>query len=578
MKLSEAFKLAAQSADPGERPLSAGLGCSFTPLHLETYLKAWLRRRMPSRGASLATGQYGDLRGTLERFAQLPLDAAAVALEWNDLDPRLALRQLSGWEPAALPDVLATARSSAEALAQGILKLADAMPVAVSLPSLPLPPMAHTPGWQAGSWVAELRLVISQFSVAIAGSPHVRLLDSQRLDHLSPPSERLDLRSECMSGFPFRLKHACVLAEQLSQLLAPPAPMKGLITDLDNTFWSGIVGDDGVEAVSWSLEDKSLLHGVYQQLLSSLADAGVLVAVASKNDPLVVQRAFERADLVCGKEHLFPIEVHWGPKSESVTRILQTWNIAADSVVFVDDSPLELAEVSLAHPGLQCLAFPCQDDQKIYELIVHLRDCFGKPALSAEDALRLDSLRQRSAIADVTAGAGHDLEAFQRKMDADIEVSWHKAQPDPRALELVNKTNQFNLNGRRFDEGTWLGRLRDPDASLMLVSYKDKFGPLGKIAVLMGVQHGRRFRVDAWVLSCRAFARRVEHRCLERLFERLDVDEIELSFEATPRNGPLREMLAELVGQPVDGPTRITRQAFQARCPALYHRVSEVLP
>jgi predicted enzyme involved in methoxymalonyl-ACP biosynthesis len=68
------------------------------------------------------------------------------------------------------------------------------------------------------------------------------------------------------------------------------------------------------------------LHGVYQQFVATLADAGVLVGVASKNDAALVEDAFSRSDLLLSKADIFPFEVHWSRKPESVQRILKTWN------------------------------------------------------------------------------------------------------------------------------------------------------------------------------------------------------------------------------------------------------------
>src|SRR5258708_40172043 len=105
---------------------------------------------------------------------------------------------------------------------------------------------------------------------------------------------RLDVQSELLSGFPYQLSHASALAELLAALVRNPIAKKGLITDLDDTLWAGILGESGVDGISWHLEQKAHIHGLNQQFLASLASAGVLIAVASKNDPALVEQAFER--------------------------------------------------------------------------------------------------------------------------------------------------------------------------------------------------------------------------------------------------------------------------------------------
>src|SRR5262249_17436886 len=150
----------------------------------------------------------------------------------------------------------------------------------------------------------------------------IKVVNPQLLDRLSSPGDRLDVSSELVSGFPYRLPHASAVAERLARVIRSPVPKKGLITDLDNTLLRGILGDDGPRDISWDLDHGSHIHGLYQQFLNSLAGAGILIAVASKNDPALVEEAFRRSDLILQRDRVFPLEVHWGAKSGSVERIL----------------------------------------------------------------------------------------------------------------------------------------------------------------------------------------------------------------------------------------------------------------
>ena len=99
------------------------------------------------------------------------------------------------------------------------------------------------------------------------------------------------------------------------------------------------------------------------------------------------------------------------------------------------------------------------------------------------------------------------------------------------------------------------------------------FGPLGKIAVIMGTNHNRVVRINGWVMSCRAFSRRIEHQCLNYLFGTLGADEIVFEYQSTPRNGPLQEFFAELLGETPKEGMRLSREQFAARVPPLFHGV-----
>ncbi len=570
MKLIEALNVLKQTAPAGAPLTRVHLACGFHPLHLLTFLQAELRGRLPGRAIAVDAGLFGDLEGNIER-APDGCEALAVVVEWEDLDPRLGMRRLGGWAPAALPDMVKTAQQSADRMLGALHRAAERMPVTVCLPTLPLPPIFFTPQERESAWERQLREVVAVFASRLDAP--VRVVNQQMLDEVSPTAGRFDLSSHLTSGFPYTLAHASALGGLLAECVAGRTAKKGLITDLDDTLWAGILGDDGVDGVSWDLEHHSQIHGLYQQLLASLAASGVLIAVASKNDPAMVERAFERNDLHLSKNNIFPMEAHWGRKPESVERILTAWNIAPDAVVFVDDSAAEAAEVKAAFPQMECIQFPKTDPRAFYELMKHLREIFSKSALTEEDGLRLSSLRDAVAWREAAAGHAESAEDFLRSLQATVTFSEIVLGEETRGFELVNKTNQFNLNGRRLSESDWYGALAAPGGVAWSVAYKDRFGPLGTIAVLLGKTQDTTLRLDAWVMSCRAFSRRIEQQCLRFLFEEHAAQQIILDFERTERNGPLRELLEQLTGRSPEAEVCLDRLQFIDRLPGLYHQV-----
>jgi FkbH-like protein len=548
------------------------LACGFTPLHLQNYLAAHLQKAMPERRVRIHTGLYGDLCGTLEQFSQQDGQVVAVALEWTDVDPRLGYRQLGGWGQRVEANILESAEAKLLRIREAISSVPPSSKIVISLPTLPLPPAFHTSGTQASRAELRLREALARFGTEIARNPQVTVVNQQRLDCVSPPHSRYDFRSDLHTGFPYTLTHADALGGILAGLIQPPVPKKGLITDLDDTFWSGLVGEDGHDGVSWDLANHSQIHGIYQQMLHALADHGVLIAIASKNSPEIAEKALSRRDLLIPREKIFPIEVHWKPKSGSVARILQTWNIGAEAVVFVDDSPMELEEVRAAHPGIECIQFPKSDYAAGLTFLERLRDLFGKATLSQEDSYRLESIRQAQNLA-ISNGNADSVERFLAQAEAEITFEFNPPASDKRVVELVNKTNQFNLNGIRYSEPEWHASLKRPGSFVLSVSYRDKFGPLGKIAVLKGVKEEGVVHLDTWVMSCRAFSRRIEYQCLTYLFSHFEVDEIAFDFQATPKNKPMEDFLAGLLGCAPSCRYRLTRATFEAKCPKLYHKI-----
>jgi FkbH-like protein len=460
-----------------------------------------------------------------------------------------------------------------ERISTGIRRMALHMQTVVALPALPLPPLFHTPGWQAAEAELLLHRDLMSFASELAHEANIAIVNPQFLAEV-PLALRLDIKSDMLTGFPYAVAYVDHLTSALAKTLIPPAPKKGIISDLDDTLWSGVVGEIGAEQIGWDLASRHQLHGLYQQLLSSLAEAGVLIGIASKNDPQVVRQAFERSDLRVHRDQIYPIEAHWNAKSVSVARILANWNISADSVIFIDDSSMELSEVAKAHPGIECIQFPKDNYVAGLAMLRRLRDLCGKQQVSPEDKLRLDSIRSGEAFRQQSANASTP-EDFLRQANGAISLDFHAAKV-PRILELVNKTNQFNLNGRRYTESDWQKQISHPDAFVAAVAYEDKFGSLGTIAVIQGRLAAELLYIDTWVLSCRAFSRRIEYACLEFLFECTNATEIEFDFASTPKNGPIQDFFVALIGRSPHFKLRVTRDEFSSNCPEVYSSISKV--
>jgi FkbH-like protein len=579
MKLIEALGILRQERQPGAPLVRVHLVTGFTPLYLQTFLEAHLLQAVPASRPQFQTGLYGDFWGNLDKLETEDAEIGVVISEWGDFEPRLGLRSLGSCAPGVHREVVAHARARAAQFLEIVGRAAQSRPVVICFPTLPFPAIDFRPFRQAGELELELRESVASLALQVARFPNVRVVSSQYLDRVSPLRERHDAKAELTAGFPYRLPHASLLAEAVTRLIQPPTTKKGLITDLDNTLWSGILGEVGVEKISWDMEHGSHIHGLYQRLLHSLAESGVLIGIASKNDSRLVEQALDRQDLVLPRNLLFPVEAHWGAKSESVGRILKVWNIAPDAVVFVDDSPTELAEVQARHPAMNCVPFPANDPNATIELFERLRDNFGKSTLSEEDKIRLASLKAAHMRIEHAGGpaAGTTPEEFLAQAEGELSFSTAKEPFDQRAFELINKTNQFNLNGKRFTDTSWRSYLRDPESILLVASYRDKYGPLGKIAVAAGKRRGTQLHIDVWVMSCRAFSRRIEHAMLREVFERTGVEQLNFDFEATPKNGPIRDFLASMFGVEPKSDSRLLRERFLQTVPKTFHRVLETV-
>jgi len=573
LTLAQAMAIANRPTQNGEPPTRVQLACGFTPLHLATFLKAYGKMRFPGADIGLEAGLFEDLSGSISRIP--PASEALVIIEWSDLDPRLGLRHSGGWMPSLFPDIEREVASRLKVLAAALLEVGQHSVAVVAGPTLPLPPIGFTIPAQDTGFELRLSALVASTLGELSSSPNLRILSGQELAMCSPMESRMDASLALAAGFPYSLSHAEALARLLIDVLFPAEPRKGLITDLDDTLWLGILGEIGSENVGWSLETHAQQHGLYQQYLAALAERGVLVAIASKNDPELVTKALSRPDFLCARSAIFPVECRWGAKSASIARVLKTWNIAARDVVFVDDSPMELAEVSAAFPEITCLQFPRNDTAGLWRLLENLRRIFGHTNLQDEDRIRAASLRSQGQMWGESDTLASD--DFIRRLEGNVSLDFSKDSRNTRAFELVNTTNQFHLNGRRWAEREWMQMLKAPDRFLLTVSYADKFGPLGRIAVLSGEMTSSTLHIETWVMSCRAFSRRIEYEVLSRLIALWSPERIKLDYVPTERNGPLRQFILSILDSDPDAvPAVLSAAQYAKSCPALYHAVTEL--
>ncbi len=305
MTVTEALKVLRQASKADNR-FDAFLACGFTPLHLQLFLGARLQTQLPLRRVETATGIYGSLAATLEALADTPVDAVSCILEWPDLDPRLGFREGGPWSVSAVHEIVTQSRLTLDRLRHAISRIPAGVRVAISTPTLPLPPLFHTPGWQSGEAELLLDLAVAEFAATVIGRGGTAVVNPRRLNEDSPPAARFDLKSDLATGLPYSTAHADHLAHALARLLVPAVLKKAVISDLDDTLWHGLVGEVGPDGVTWDLAGHQQLHGLYQKLLSSLADAGVLIASPARTIPLSWNRRSSGRISCCRAAAFFP--------------------------------------------------------------------------------------------------------------------------------------------------------------------------------------------------------------------------------------------------------------------------------
>jgi FkbH-like protein len=503
----EAKKVLAALRDAEKLPFLMAM--SGTPDQLELYLRAHAART--GVDAQVEVLPFGTLGQHL--FSESTGAEVFLILPW-DLAPECDWRLGMSGAVADVDAILARAEQVAVLLAKRKQARLAYLPA-------PIPPLCAV-------WSDSVRLAAGR--TALAARAGAALVSPQ---HFS-------LATYLANGAPVAGGALSTVAEVLVDLLLipPSVTFKVVATDADNTLWAGLVGDDGVGGVSAEPHGRAFRHFVYQGFLLRLKAAGILLAVVSRNDEDMVRAALDSGRMPLKVEDFVAIRANYGAKSDHVRALAESLNLGVDSIVFVDDNLVELAEVASATPGVTCQAFPAKDED-LPAFLDRLALLFDRRSVTEEDAERTEMYRRRMAMHPPTEGTG--LVDFLKDLSMVLTLHDRTNADWTRAHQLINKTNQFNLNGRRMDESE-VAKVLAEGGRMFTATLDDRNGSHGEIVACLVDRHGK---VQALVMSCRVFQRRVEYAFLLWLLGHWQGPVLTFAFSATERNEPFRNFVAD---------------------------------
>ncbi|HEY1956348.1 MAG TPA: HAD-IIIC family phosphatase [Polyangiaceae bacterium] len=285
---------------------------------------------------------------------------------------------------------------------------------------------------------------------------------------------------------------------------------KLIVLDLDDTLWGGIVGDVGWQNLRLGGHDpvgESFVD--FQRAALALSRRGIALAVVSKNEESVALEAMrEHPEMVLRPEHLAGWRINWRDKAQNVAELVAELNLGLQSVVFIDDNPIERARVREALPEVLVPEWP-EEKTRYVEALAALR-CFDSPTLSAEDAARTQMYAQERERAALKSKVG-SLDEWLEGLGTVVRFAPVDATNLPRTAQLLNKTNQMNLRTRRLSEAELLDWSRAPGRELWAIHVSDKLGEAGLTGILgLELADDGAVVVADYVLSCRVMGRRVE--------------------------------------------------------------------
>jgi FkbH-like protein len=335
---------------------------------------------------------------------------------------------------------------------------------------------------------------------------------------------------------------------------------KCLVFDLDNTLWGGVVGDDGVEGIVLGQGSAAgEAHLALQCYAKQLKERGVILAVCSKNDPKTAEAAFrEHPEMLLNRADIAAFVANWQDKTENLKAIAAQLNIGLDSLVFVDDNPVERARIRQSLPMIAVPELP----KDIANYVRCLADAgyFEAVDFTLEDQQRTQQYTanaERDALLEISG----DLDDFLRSLEMSVVFGPFEAPDLRRITQLFNKTNQFNTTTRRYTSEEVATFAASDDAVTLQFRLVDKFGDNGLVSAMIlrpDPKQSAVFEIDNWVMSCRVFGRHLEFEAMNIAVEQLQlrgIKALRADFVTTSKNSVIVDLFPNLGFSPVNDGT-----------------------
>ncbi|SFK83813.1 HAD-superfamily phosphatase, subfamily IIIC/FkbH-like domain-containing protein [Nitrosomonas aestuarii] len=366
-----------------------------------------------------------------------------------------------------------------------------------------------------------LRRALSEFNFALTEDVRTCadvMLDIAVLANMVGVNQWFDERQWYMSRVPMANTFIPLYTEYLTKLIAAlrGKSKKCLVLDLDNTLWGGVIGDDGLEGIQVGQgHPVGEAFLAIQQWVKALKDLGIIITICSKNEKNIALEAFNKHSGMLLKEDDIAVFIaNWNDKASNIRQIAEILNIGLDAMVFVDDNPAEREIIRTMIPEISVPELP-KDPSQFLRILCAAR-YFEKIDFTDDDAQRSAQYKsnlRRHEMLQTTP----NLTEYLASLEMRIRFVPFDEMGRKRIVQLINKTNQFNLTTRRYTEADVLEFEKSDHYVTLQVHLQDKFGDNGMVCVVICKAYDDYWEIDTWLMSCRVIKRRVEEAVCDEI-------------------------------------------------------------
>ena len=353
-----------------------------------------------------------------------------------------------------------------------------------------------------------------------------------------------------MAKIPFDLNCMPIFSEYVMRIVGNKLgkSKRCLICDLDNTLWGGVIGDDGLDGIRIGNGDPvSESYLDLQKTIYEIRNRGVALAICSKNNEKNTLLPFKKhPEMILKEKHFAIIQANWTDKASNIKHISKSLSLGLESMVFLDDNPVERAQVRQELPEVAVPELP--NDPSLYVKTLLSAGYFEAISFSEEDKKRAKSYEDNSKRLKLLKSSSN-MNKFLKDLKMNITFKSFDKLGRARITQLINKSNQFNLTTKRYSENKIENLEKDKNFFTRQIRLEDKYGDNGMICVVICEKQKQNWIIDTWLMSCRVLGRKVESATLDNLIysaKKYNIKEIIGKYIPSNRNSLVKNHYKDL--------------------------------
>jgi FkbH-like protein len=314
---------------------------------------------------------------------------------------------------------------------------------------------------------------------------------------------------------------------------------KCIVLDLDNTLWGGVAGEDGFDGISLGTSSLGANFVAFQQALLDLYNRGIILAINSQNnfdDAINIIR--NHPNMILKENHFAANRINWQDKTKNIRELAEELNIGLDSMVFIDDNPIQRKAMRAFAPEVETPELP--ENTAEYAKFLHSLPHFESKAITDEDKMR-GNLYVTERLRKEAEKEFDDPKKFLESLGLEIKIHKNDKNALERLSQLTEKTNQFNTNKHPYNTEELQSLMENPKYEVLHARVLDRFGDHGVTAMAIINTENDRWNIGSFLLSCRIIGRGVEEAFLSSIAKyakERGVKEIDITFKITEKNKP----------------------------------------